>query len=96
MVVPVMIVLTGLAGALGWDPAEEAFAHANIVKLVSQPLAKLFLFVVVSLPLFHCAHRIRHTLVDFGLGGFETPLAVVCYLGAIAGTILCGFLLWRL
>ncbi|MCH8273943.1 MAG: fumarate reductase subunit D [Armatimonadetes bacterium] len=95
-VMPVLIFLTGLAGAFGWGAAQEAFTYDHIANLISNPLIKIFLFVCVSLPLFHCAHRIRHSLVDVGLGGIKTPLAVVSYLSAAVLTVFCAFVLLRI
>lgn len=95
LVVPVMIVLTGLSGSLGWSGAQEALAHPRMSALLAHPASKAFLFAVVSLSFFHCAHRIRHTLIDVGLQAVRTPLAAACYLGALGGTVACAVLLWR-
>ena len=92
-VIPAMIFLTGFAGA---GPAEEALRYENMRSLLSSPLVKIFLFVSVSLPFFHCAHRIRHVLCDIGLGIVKTRLALVFYLAAFGGTVACGVLLWRI
>ncbi|MCS5614992.1 MAG: fumarate reductase subunit D, partial [Candidatus Marinimicrobia bacterium] len=49
---------------------------------------KLIFFIVISLPLFHWAHRFRFTLVDVGLKSISTLISIICYGGAIAGTII--------
>jgi fumarate reductase subunit D len=51
--------------------------------------------VLISLPLFHWAHRFRFTLVDVGLKSIHTLVAVLCYGAAIAGTIAAAVILWR-
>ncbi len=92
LLVPVHIVLTGIAVPLGWVPA-EAFGYDRMRALVSHPLTKLYLFVLLALPFFHCAHRIRHTLYDTGLRGYQTSIAVLCYGAAIIGTVAAGAIL---
>ena len=48
---------------------------------------RLYLFVLIALPLFHCVHRFYHTLPELGLRGVSKPLAVLCYGGASVGTL---------
>jgi len=90
----VLILLTGIAAPMGW--AAQAFAYERIAALVGHPLSRLFLFVVISLPLFHWAHRFRFTLVDLGLKGARKVVAVACYGAAVAGTLLTALVLIRL
>ena len=92
LLVPVHIVLTGIVVPLGWVPP-EAFGYERMRALVSHPLTKLYLFVLLALPFFHCAHRIRHTLYDTGLRGYQIPIAVLCYGAAILGTVAAGAIL---
>ena len=81
--VPVHLFLHGLAIPLGW----VSVSHARLLALVGQPLIKLYLFVLIALPLYHWAHRFRFILEDIGLHKYRAPLAVICYGSAIAGTI---------
>ncbi len=87
LLVPVHIVVNGIAEPLGWVSVDHLRA------LVSHPLTKLYLFVLFSLPFFHCAHRVRHTLYDTRLRGYQTPIAVLCYGAAIIGTVAAGAIL---
>ena len=88
MIFPVLIIITGilipfgLAGdnPLNYERILTAVAHNNYVKLI--------FFIVISLPLFHWAHRFRFTLVDVGLKSISTLISILCYGGAIAGTII--------
>jgi fumarate reductase subunit D len=84
---PAMMIVTGLAVPLGWIAAEDLYA------LVRRPLTRLFLFVVIALPLFHGAHRIRHTVADLNLKHLDRRLAVVCYGTAIVGTAAAAIVL---
>ncbi len=57
------------------------------------PLARLYLFVLISLPLFHWAHRFRYAVADLGFRRFPGMLAVACYGAAAAATVTAAFLL---
>ena len=81
--VPVHLLVHGLAVPLGWI----SLSHAQMLALAGQPLIKVYLFVLIALPLYHWAHRFRFILEDIGLHKYRAPLAVICYGSAIAGTI---------
>jgi len=58
---PIHLFLTGLAFPLGWlETPRFEFLH----RLVMHPVTRLYLFVLIALPLFHWAHRFRYTLYD--------------------------------
>ena len=92
--VPVLILITGIAWPLGLLPG-DALQFAKMQALLSHPLTRVFCFVLISLPLFHWAHRFRFTLLDVGLKSIPTLIAVLCYGAAIAGTIAAAVILWR-
>lgn len=94
LLVPVLILITGIAWPLGLLPG-DALQFAKMQALLSHPLTRVFCFVLISLPLFHWAHRFRFTLVDLGLKSIHTLIAVLCYGAAIAGTIAAAVILWR-
>jgi fumarate reductase subunit D len=79
--VPALIVITGL---LPWFRPDD---WKKVQGLIQHPLTKVFLVVVISLSLFHWAHRFRYILFDLGLKGGRTAVAVVCYGAAIVGTL---------
>jgi len=85
----ITLFLTGIAIPAGWLTEESLLA------LVRHPLARLYLFVLISLPLFHWAHRFRYALVDLGLGSLGRQ-KVLFYGAAGLGTLLAGWLLIRL
>ena len=84
---PVTILITGIVVPAGWLQAEE------LRELVEHPLTRLYLFVLISLPLFHWAHRFRYVAVDFGLRKLSGVLPFVCYGTAILGTVMAIFAL---
>jgi len=89
--VPVHIALTGIAGPAGW--VREPFEYHRVLALVSHPISRLYLFVLIALPLFHWAHRFRFALFDLGVKGGRGVVAAACYGTAVAGTILTAILL---
>ena len=93
LLVPVHILLFGIAGPLGMLPS-DALEFSRMQALLSHPLTRLYCLVLISLPLFHWAHRFRFTLVDLGLHGAAMLIAVLCYGAAIAGTIVAALTLW--
>lgn len=92
LLVPVLILLLGIAAPLGWVHLD----YAKLANLVQHPLTRLFLFVLISLPLFHWAHRFRFTLVDLGLKNFSALIEYACYGAAVVGTVSAGYVLWNL
>lgn len=80
---PALVVLTLLA-ALGYVP--DLLAYENMRAFAEHWFGKLVLFVIVSLSLWHAAHRLRITLHDFGFRS-DTLIASAVYLVAALGTI---------
>ena len=92
--VPVLLFLYGLAFPLGLiDPP----SYQGTLDLVRHPVARLVLFVLCSLPLFHWAHRFRFTLYDgLQIKHLNEVISLLCYGGAILGTVLAGYLMWSI
>ena len=94
MLIPVHLILFGVAFPLGWL---DGPSYANLLALFRHPLARLYLFVLCSLPLFHWAHRFRYTLYDgLQIKHLNELINTFCYGGAILGTVVAGYLLWRI
>jgi fumarate reductase subunit D len=91
---PVHLFLTGLAVPLGWvEPPRYEVLHG----LLRHPLARLYVLVLVSLPLFHWAHRFRYTLYDgLQVKHLTALIVVLCYGTALAGTAMAAYLIWTL
>lgn len=99
LAVPALILITGLLVPLINGEAirgPQPVTHATAMRLVGSPVGRVFLFVVIALPLFHCVHRFRHTLKDLGVHGAPGLVAALCYGSAIAGTVLAGWLVCTL
>jgi fumarate reductase subunit D len=93
LVLPATVAILGVALPAGWLP-EDAFSYGRVAGLVEHPIVKLYLLGVVSLPLFHWAHRFRYAVHhQFGVHGLRRLVAVTCYGSAIAGTVLAAWIL---
>ncbi len=93
---PIMILLSGIAMPLEWfGVGGDVFAYERMRGLVTQPIVQIFLFVLISLPLFHTAHRLHAALSDPWLKHMESFLSVVLYGGAFTGSILTAVMLLR-
>lgn len=82
--VPAMILITGYL-----LPVHKPDA-AKVQNLINHPLTRAFLCLVISLSLFHWAHRFRYILFDLGLKGGRTAVAIACYGAAIVGTVVAA------
>ena len=93
-VFPVHLFLIGVAFPLGWlnAPTYEALRV-----LVQHPVTRLYLLVVISLPLFHWAHRFRYTLYDgLQLYHLTVLIAVLCYGAAVVASAVAAYTLWNI
>ncbi len=81
---PILVVLFGLAIPLGLVQPDYDQLHA----VVSHWLTRLVVLGLFVLMLFHWAHRFRYTLHDgLQLRRLDAPIAVLCYGGALAGSL---------
>ncbi len=91
---PIHLLLTGLAFPLGWM---EPLSYDRALRLLSHPLMRIYFWVLISLPLFHWAHRFRYTLYDgLMLKHLTIPIVILTYGSALAGTAAAAYLLWFL
>ena len=94
MLMPIHVLLFGLAFPLGWIAPPS---YESLTALARHPLARIYLFVLCSLPLFHWAHRFRYTLYDgLQIKHLGEIVAVVSYGAAVVGSVVAAYLLWQL
>jgi len=92
--VPVLLLFFGLVFPLGWL---EPPSHQSLLALLSNPVTRAVLFMLCMLGLFHWAHRFRYTLYDgLQIKHLNELINLLCYGGAITGSIVAGYLLWQL
>lgn len=78
---PAAVLVLWVAGPLGWT---DAAVYESFAKLVRQPVGRLFLLALITLSLFHWAHRFRFTLYDgLQLSHLRELIAVLTYGTAI-------------
>lgn len=92
--IPVHIALLGILIPLGWLSVPD---YDNLLALVQHPVSRIYLFTLISLSLFHWAHRFRYTLYDgLILKHLEHYIVIICYGGAMVGTVVAGYLVWTI
>jgi fumarate reductase subunit D len=91
-VMPVLMLLL-LSASLGYVP--RALTYDGLNAVASSWVGKLLLFGVLALSFWHCAHRLRVTVHDFGLRA-DARVATVVYLLAAAGTLSVAYYLLRI
>ena len=91
LMVPILLFLFGIAFPLGLLSPPD---HAYLLDVLRNPITRLVLFGLCVLALFHWAHRFRYTLYDgLQLKRFAVPIVVLCYGGAVAGSVIAAILL---
>jgi fumarate reductase subunit D len=94
MVMPAFIFLFGVAFPLGWLSPPD---YGQLLALLRHPFARVAVVLVCMLSLFHWAHRFRYTLYDgLQIKHLNEVINVVCYGGAIAGTMAAVYVVWRI
>ena len=83
---PALVFATGIALPLGWLLPREAMSYSNVLAFARTGAGKLFLLAIVSLFLWHAAHRIFHSLHDLGIRAGRVA-KLVCYGTAFAATL---------
>jgi fumarate reductase subunit D len=87
MLIPVHVLLQGILGPLGIVPVVDRH-YDTWISVLGNPIVKLYLLVLIAVPFFHFAHRLRYLLVDFGVHAAKSvPGQVVFYGGAIVVTL---------
>ena len=91
----VLVFITGIAAPLGILLPRDMLNYSQVLAFAQHWAGKGFLFVIISLFLWHSVHRIFHTLHDIGVhAGLGAKL--ICYGVAMAGTLAAGLALLRI
>jgi fumarate reductase subunit D len=93
VLIPVHILVQGILGPLNIVPVADRH-YDTWINLLGNPIVKLYLLVLIAVPFFHFAHRLRYLLVDMGVHAAKSvPAQVVFYGGAGAVTALTIWIL---
>lgn len=87
LILPMLILITGIAVPLGVLPP-ETMAYDRMQAFAANGFGKLFIFTVISLPLWHAAHRIFLSLHDLGIHWGRMLFKWLCYGLAGLGSLL--------
>ncbi len=94
LLIPVLLVLFGLAFPLGWLAPP---GHSYLLAVVGHPVTRVVSFFLCTLSLFHWAHRFRYTLYDgLQIKHLNKLVNLICYGGVIVGSAAAGYLLWQI
>lgn len=90
--IPIHVFMMGIAIPLGLVDVPN---YESFLDLVQHPLTRIYLFALVSLSLFHWAHRFRYTLYDgLQLKHLEQLIVVFCYGGAMLGSVVTAVIVF--
>ena len=93
VLIPVHVLVQGILGPLHIVPVVDQH-YDTWISILGNPIVKLYLLVLISVPFFHFAHRLRYLLVDLGVGAARTVAAQVIFYGAaVAVTIVTIYIL---
>src|SRR5262249_29849549 len=92
---PILLLLFGVVIPLHWTGTGPSPEYLRAV--IAHPISRVVLFVVCLLALFHAAHRFRFTLYDgLQIKHLNELIALLCYGGALAGSVAAGYILFNL
>ncbi len=87
VLLPVHILVQGILGPLGIVKVVDRH-YDTWISILGNPIVKLYLVVLISVPFFHFAHRLRYLLIDLGVPAAKhRPAQVLFYGGAVAVTL---------
>lgn len=92
LVGPMLVFITGIAVPLGILLPADTMSYPKMLAFAQNFIGKGFIFVVISLFLWHAAHRIFHSLHEIGIhAGFGAKL--LCYGVAFVATVISAVIL---
>ena len=89
---PALVFITGIAVPFGFIYSPDTMSYAHMLAFAQNWVGKIFLFAVVSLFLWHAAHRIHILLHDFGVHAVNL-VRLITYGFAFVGTVWAGYAL---
>ena len=89
---PALVFITGIAVPLGFLMPKDAMSYPKMLAFAQNFFGKGFIFVVISLFMWHAVHRIYHSLHEFGIhAGMGAKL--LCYGSALVVTLVSAVVL---
>jgi fumarate reductase subunit D len=81
VLIPIHILVQGILGPLKIVSVVDRH-YDTWINILGNPIVKLYLLVLIAVPFYHFAHRIRYLLVDFGVSAAKSLPAQVIFYGA--------------
>jgi fumarate reductase subunit D len=89
---PMLILITGILVPTGALLPADTMSYPKMLAFAQNFIGKGFIFVVISLFLWHAAHRIYHSLHEVGIhAGMGAKL--ICYGAALISTLISAYVL---
>lgn len=90
---PILLIIFGIA--IPFNLIEiPSFEYLH--RIIELPIVKFLLLAIISLSLFHWAHRFRFTLYEgLQLHRFNIIIAILCYGSAMTITVFTAYALWN-
>jgi fumarate reductase subunit D len=93
LVLPVLLIFFAIAIPFGWV---DVPSYEHLHSLTEPLLVRVALLAVISLSLFHWAHRFRFTLYEgLQLHKFNVIIAILCYGSAAVITVITVYSVWN-
>ncbi len=95
LVGPALVFITGIAVPLGLMYPAGTMSYPKMMAFAQNIIGKGFIFAVISLFMWFAAHRVFHSLHEFGIhagAGYK----LLCYGSAFAATIMSAAVLLRI
>ena len=89
---PILILITGILVPLALGMPEDAMSYQRVLAFAQTWIGKALILAVISLFLFHAAHRVYHGLHDLGVHA-GTGTMTVAYGGALLGSFAAAYML---
>lgn len=92
---PALVFITGIAAPSGLLLPRDTMSYPHMLAFAQQWAGKGFVFIVISLFLWHGAHRIFHSLHDLGIRASASS-KLACYGLALLGTVGAAYALLKI
>jgi fumarate reductase subunit D len=92
---PALVFITGIAVPSGLLLPRDAMSYPRMLGFAQHWAGKGFVFIVISLFLWHGAHRIFHSLHDLGIRAGASG-KLICYGLALLGTVCAAYALLKI
>lgn len=92
---PMLVFITGIAVPMAQLLPGDTMSYPKMLAFAQNFIGKGFIFLTISLFMWHAAHRIFHSMHEIGIhGGLFAKL--ICYGSAFSTTVISAYVLLEL